>query len=259
MTSNLDAAYRLAAARYSELGVDTEVALAQIAKIPDVAPLLAGRRRRRLRARPAARSAAASPRPAIIRARPGRPTNSARTPTRRCRSSRDAIDSTCTHVRRVRRASAWIAMRSGRNISPRGSTGRRRCGIGLDFNPTFFSHPQAADNFTLVASRPGRRASSGSRTGSACRRIGAAMGEALGNTCVTNLWIPDGMKDTPVDRVGPRERLLESLDAVFAEPIDPALNLDAVEGKLFGIGGRELHGRLARVLSRLRAVAPACC
>jgi L-rhamnose isomerase len=50
------------------------------------------------------------------------------------------------------------------------------------------------------------------------------------------VWIPDGMKDTPVDRVGPRERLKESLDAVFDEALDPAFNLDSVEGKLFGIG-----------------------
>ncbi len=62
------------------------------------------------------------------------------------------------------------------------------------------------------------------------------MGKALGKPCVTNLWIPDGMKDTPVDRVGPRERLTESLDAIFKEPISPTLNLDSVEGKLFGIG-----------------------
>ena len=62
------------------------------------------------------------------------------------------------------------------------------------------------------------------------------MGKALGKPCVTNLWIPDGMKDTPIDRVGPRERLTESLDAIFKEPISPTLNLDSVEGKLFGIG-----------------------
>jgi L-rhamnose isomerase len=53
---------------------------------------------------------------------------------------------------------------------------------------------------------------------------------------VTNLWIPDGMKDTPIDRVGPRERLVESLDAIFQDPLERAHNLDAVEGKLFGIG-----------------------
>ena len=62
------------------------------------------------------------------------------------------------------------------------------------------------------------------------------MGEALGSPCVTNVWVPDGMKDTPADRKGPRERLAESLDAVFAEELDPANNLDAVESKLFGIG-----------------------
>ncbi|MEN8152157.1 MAG: L-rhamnose isomerase, partial [Planctomycetota bacterium] len=70
----------------------------------------------------------------------------------------------------------------------------------------------------------------------ACRRIGAAMGKATGSACVTNVWIPDGSKDTPTDRRRPRERLAESLDAVFAEEIDPALNLDSVESKLFGIG-----------------------
>jgi len=108
-------------------------------------------------------------------------------------------------------------------------------GIGLDFNPTYFSHPKADDNFTLSHPDPAIR-QFWVNHGIACRRIGAAMGKALGNPCVTNLWIPDGMKDTPVDRVGPRKRLTESLDAIFKERIDPALNLDAVEGKLFGIG-----------------------
>ena len=62
------------------------------------------------------------------------------------------------------------------------------------------------------------------------------MGRALGKTCVTNIWIPDGMKDTPADRNAPRARLAESLDAIFKKPISPKLNLDAVEPKLFGIG-----------------------
>jgi L-rhamnose isomerase len=108
-------------------------------------------------------------------------------------------------------------------------------GIGLDFNPTYFSHPKAEDGFTL--SHPDKAI----RTfwidhGIACRRVAAAMGKALGNACITNLWIPDGMKDTPIDRAGPRARLTESLDAIYKEPISPSLNLDAVEGKLFGIG-----------------------
>jgi L-rhamnose isomerase len=108
-------------------------------------------------------------------------------------------------------------------------------GIGLDFNPTCFSHPKAAGNFTLSHPDQAIRLF-WIRHASACRRIGASMGKALGTPCVTNLWIPDGMKDTPADRVGPRSRLLESLDAVFAEVLDPASNLDSVEGKLFGLG-----------------------
>ena len=107
-------------------------------------------------------------------------------------------------------------------------------GIGLDFNPTFFSHPKAT-SFTL-AHRDKDTREFWIRHGRACRVVGAAMGKALGKTCVTNLWIPDGMKDTPIDRVGPRERLLDSLDRIFADRIDPAHNLDSVEGKLFGLG-----------------------
>lgn len=108
-------------------------------------------------------------------------------------------------------------------------------GIGLDFNQTYFSHPKAADNLTL--SHPDRAIRQfWIDHGIACRRIGAAFGRALDNTCVTNLWIPDGMKDLPADRLGPRERLLEALDAVFKESIDPTLNRDSVEGKLFGLG-----------------------
>ena len=108
-------------------------------------------------------------------------------------------------------------------------------GIGLDFNPTLFSHPKAADNVTLSHPDAAIR-SYGIRHAAACRRIGAAIGRALGTPCVTNVWIPDGMKDTPADRVGPRERLMESLDAVFKERLDPSFNLDSVEGKLFGLG-----------------------
>src|SRR5207247_8959064 len=95
--------------------------------------------------------------------------------------------------------------------------------------------PKAADGFTLSHADAGIR-EFWVRHGIVCRRIGAAMSKALGTPCVNNVWIPDGYKDTPVDRAGPRERLLQSLDAIFAETIDPAHNLDAVEGKLFGIG-----------------------
>lgn len=108
-------------------------------------------------------------------------------------------------------------------------------GLGLDFNPTCFSHPKSADGFTLSHRDKGIRKFWIEHC-IRSREIGAAMGSRLKKTCVTNVWIPDGMKDTPADRVGPRERLAESLDAVFKKPISPKLNLDAVEPKLFGIG-----------------------
>jgi L-rhamnose isomerase len=108
-------------------------------------------------------------------------------------------------------------------------------GMGMDFNPTYFAHPKAADGFTLTHSDDGIRRF-WVEHGIACRKIGAAMGQALGTPCVTNVWIPDGMKDVTVDRKSPRQRLKRSLDEIFAEPIDPAHNLDAIEAKLFGIG-----------------------
>jgi L-rhamnose isomerase len=107
--------------------------------------------------------------------------------------------------------------------------------IGLDFNPTCFSHPMAAGGFTLSSHDKSVR-EFWIRHCRVCRDIGAAMGRALGSPTVTNIWIPDGMKDTPADRSGPRERLVESLDAVFKKPLSPKHNLDAIEGKLFGIG-----------------------
>jgi L-rhamnose isomerase len=108
-------------------------------------------------------------------------------------------------------------------------------GIGLDFNPTCFSHPLAADGFTLAhRDKSVRRFWIEHCLRS--REIGASLGKATGKTCVTNHWIPDGFKDTPADRKAPRERLAESFDAVFKKPLLPRLNLDSVEPKLFGIG-----------------------
>ena len=107
--------------------------------------------------------------------------------------------------------------------------------LGLDFNPTCFSHPKAADGFTLSH----RDKSIRNFWIEHCRRsreIGAAMGRALGTPCITNVWIPDGFKDTPADRQSPRERLATALDEVFKKPLPAKHNLDAVEGKLFGIG-----------------------
>ncbi|MFM9081613.1 MAG: L-rhamnose isomerase, partial [Opitutaceae bacterium] len=111
----------------------------------------------------------------------------------------------------------------------------RGLGIGLDFNQTYFSHPLVKDGCTLSHADPAIR-HFWIQHGIRCREIGAAMGRATGKTCLTNLWIPDGAKDTPADRRGPRERLTESLDAIFKKRIDPRHNVDSVEPKLFGIG-----------------------
>ena len=111
----------------------------------------------------------------------------------------------------------------------------RQLGIGLDFNPTYFSHPKVQRGLTLTHPDRGIR-QFWIEHGIRCREIGAAFGKALGQTCLTNLWIPDGMKDTPADRRGPRERLLASLDAIYAKKISRKLNVDSVEPKLFGIG-----------------------
>ena len=107
--------------------------------------------------------------------------------------------------------------------------------IDLDFNPTYFSHPNASDGFTLAHAEPGIR-QFWIEHGMACRTIAAAMGAAQCSACVNNFWVPDGYKDTPASRKAPRERLAASLDRIFAEDLPRNHTLDAVECKLFGIG-----------------------
>lgn len=108
-------------------------------------------------------------------------------------------------------------------------------GVGLDFNPTYFSHPMADSGFTLSSEDPAVRRFWIDH-GKACRRIGEYFGRELGQVCVTNHWIGDGSKDVRIDKLSPRVRLMESLDEIFAEPIDRRYNLDSVESKLFGLG-----------------------
>jgi L-rhamnose isomerase len=108
-------------------------------------------------------------------------------------------------------------------------------GLGLDYNPTLFSHPKAADGLTL--SHPNEEIREfwiNHCIGS--RKIGEYFGKELGTPALTNIWIPDGYKDIPSDRLTPRKRLKESLDKIFAVETDEKYNLDAVESKVFGIG-----------------------
>lgn len=111
----------------------------------------------------------------------------------------------------------------------------KKLGIGLDFNPTYFSHPLSDDGFTLSHPDPKVR-KFWIDHGIACRKIGEYFGKELGVPCVTNIWVPDGYKDMPADRFAPRQRLMESLDEILAEDISKEYNIDAVESKLFGIG-----------------------
>ena len=130
------------------------------------------------------------------------------------RVDRDAIE--------ARHYAGWVDWARARNL-------------GMDFNPTCFAHPKASGGLTL--SHPD--AAIRDFWIEHCRRaraIGAEMGRTLGGVCVTNLWIPDGFKDTPADRVAPRERLVESLDAVFRRPLPARDHRDSVEPKLFGLG-----------------------
>ena len=108
-------------------------------------------------------------------------------------------------------------------------------GLGIDFNGTFFSHPKAANGFTLSNRDQGIRRF-WVEHGIACRKIGEHIGRRLNHPCVVNIWIPDGYKDVPVDRKTPREILKRSLDDIFAEKLDSQCIKDALECKLFGIG-----------------------
>ncbi len=107
--------------------------------------------------------------------------------------------------------------------------------VGLDFNPTFFSHEKAKGDQTLSSPDKAIR-DYWIEHGICCRKIGEYLGKEIGQRCVTDFWMPDGLKDTPIDREAPRMRLKESLDTIFAVDIDKKYNVDAVESKLFGIG-----------------------
>ncbi|MED1437977.1 MULTISPECIES: L-rhamnose isomerase [Aeribacillus] len=111
----------------------------------------------------------------------------------------------------------------------------KKIGIGLDFNPTLFSHEKATDGLTLSHPDPGIREFWINHC-IRSRKIGEYFGKELGTPCLTNIWIPDGYKDIPSDRLTPRKRLKESLDKIFSVEINEKYNLDAVESKLFGIG-----------------------
>ena len=233
-STQVESAYRLAKERYAALGVDTEQALAILRRTPvsincwqgdDVIGF-------------------ENPKQAVIGGimatgnYPGRARNVAE-----LRSDLDLAFSLLPGTHRLNLQANYLETH-GQDV-PRSQIEPRHFADwvewakannhGLDLNPTLFSHPLVEEGFTLAHPDPVIRQFWVDHC-IACRKIGAYFGEELGTPCVTNIWIPDGYKDTPVDRNAPRLRLKESLDEIFAEPIDPKLNLDALEGKLFGLG-----------------------
>ena len=107
--------------------------------------------------------------------------------------------------------------------------------IGMDIAPAYYSHPKLDHGLSLSHPDKGIR-EFWINHGRAIRRIGAEFGRVLGVPVVCNLWAPDGFKDIPADRIAPRQRLMESLDATYADVLPEEYLLDAVESKLFGIG-----------------------
>lgn len=107
-------------------------------------------------------------------------------------------------------------------------------GLGIDFNPTFFSHPKAAD--ATLSSEDEEIRKFWIEHGKCCIRISEYFANELGVPCCMNIWIPDGYKDIPADRTSPRERLKDSLDQILSIPYDKSKVYVAVESKVFGIG-----------------------
>ncbi|MGO3608502.1 MAG: L-rhamnose isomerase [Enterococcus gilvus] len=108
-------------------------------------------------------------------------------------------------------------------------------GIGLDFNPTFFSHPMMKDGMTLAHPDQDVR-DFWIEHGKRSRKIAEYLGKETGQTCINNFWMPDGMKDNPIDRYNPRKRMMESLDEIFSEDLNEDYTQESVESKLFGLG-----------------------
>jgi L-rhamnose isomerase len=231
--AHTERAYALARERYVELGVDADAALAALARIPVSLHCWQGDDVGGFEGNGEAIGGGL----AVTGNYPGK----ARTPD----ELRQDADKALSLIPGTHRFSLHASyLEAGRTVArneirpehfARWADWARERNLGLDFNPTFFAHPLAADGWTLAHADDGVRRF-WVEHGIACRHVGASFGKRTGKPCVTNVWIPDGYKDTPIDRKAPRERLARSLDEVFAEPIDPQLNRDAVESKLFGIG-----------------------
>jgi L-rhamnose isomerase len=231
---NIEAAYRLAKEQYAELGVDVDRALERLARIAVSLQCWQGDDVTGFENQSAELGGGL----AVTGNYPGK----ARTPDELRQDAERALS--LIPGRHRFNLHAFYAETGGTKVDrdavrpehfSRWIDWAKNLGIGLDFNPTCFAHPLASDGFTLSHPDAAVRQFWIDHC-RASREIGAVMGAATGSPTVTNVWIPDGYKDSPFDRKGPRERLASSLDQVFRKPLDPKHNLDAIEGKLFGIG-----------------------
>jgi L-rhamnose isomerase len=231
---NIGAAYQLACERYAELGVNVEAALKKLVKIPVSLHCWQGDDVRGFE----------NPEGDLtggIQATgnyPGR----ARTP-QELRGDIEFVLSLVGGSHRVNVHACYAEFEKGKKadrdeLQPEHFKNwiawAKKNRLGMDFNPTLFSHP-LFNGFSL-SSRDRKIRNFWIRHTVATRRIAAAIGKALGTPSVNNVWIPDGYKDIPADRATPRRILNDALDECFAEKLNPKHMLDAVESKLFGIG-----------------------
>jgi L-rhamnose isomerase len=234
-TEQIETAYQLAQDRYAALGVDTEAALKKLATVPVSMHCWQGDDVGGFESMGSELGGGL----AVTGNYPGK----ARTPAE-LRTDAEKAYSLIPGKHRFNLHAFYVEFPAGKKVDRNAIEPAhfkswidwaKSLGIGMDFNPTCFAHPKAADGFTLSHKDKAIRRFWIEHC-IACRKVGAAMGQALGTPTVTNIWVPDGMKDTPADRRGPRERLKEALDEIFAEKINPKHHLDSIEGKLFGIG-----------------------
>lgn len=231
-TQSIERAYALARERYASLGVDVEAALVRLDGIPISIHCWQGDDVRGFEdpGGPVTGGIAATG------AYPGRARTAAE-----LRADADVALAQIPGPRRFNLHAIYLE--SGRRV-PRNEVRpehyqawvhwAKERGLGLDFNPTCFSHP-LSEGGTLSHRDPGIRRFWIEHC-QACRQVSASFGRALGTRSVMDIWIPDGSKDLPFDRHGPRRRLVEALDEVLREPLPREHHRDAVEGKLFGLG-----------------------
>jgi L-rhamnose isomerase len=230
--TKIDAAYAFARERYAEVGVDTEQVLGEIDKVPISIQCWQGDDVLGFESAEASLTGGIQ----TTGNYPGRARN-----VDELRADLELAISLIPGAKRVNLHATYLETDSPverDKIEPRHFQGwidwAKQEGLGLDFNPTCFSHPKSAQNLTLSHPDNGIRKFWIDHC-IASRRVSEYLGEQLKSAAIMNIWVPDGYKDTPAERLEPRKRLISSLDAIMSA-LDGKHHKVAVEGKLFGIG-----------------------